>query len=94
MIHKRLKHKESWSLHDLRRIFATKLNDLGIAPYVVEQLLGHSLGGVMAIYNRSNYLPEKHAALDMWCEWLEQHMNPRGNVVLLNPSQRSLIKMA
>ncbi|MBQ4889291.1 site-specific integrase [Shewanella sp. MMG014] len=84
LIHKRLKHKESWSLHDLRRTFTTKLNDLGVAPYVVEQLLGHSLGGVMAIYNRSQYLPEKLAALNMWCEWLEQHVNPVDNVVLLH----------
>ncbi|MBR9727503.1 hypothetical protein ACFOD0_04195 [Shewanella intestini] len=33
----------------------------------------------------SHHWLEKHAALDMWCEWLEQHMNPRDNVVLLNP---------
>ncbi|MGE6648834.1 tyrosine-type recombinase/integrase [Shewanella colwelliana] len=81
---KRLKHKESWSLHDLRRTFTTKLNDLGVAPYVVEQLLGHSLGGVMAIYNRSQYLPEKLAALNMWCEWLELLVNPVDSVVLIN----------
>ncbi|WP_445946217.1 tyrosine-type recombinase/integrase [Shewanella sp.] len=87
LIHKRLKHKESWSLHDLRRTFTTKLNDLGVAPYVVEQLLGHSLGGVMAIYNRSQYLPEKLAALNMWCEWLELLVNPADNVVLINSAK-------
>lgn len=81
LIHKRLQHKESWSLHDLRRTFTTKLNDLGVAPYVVEQILGHSLGGVMAIYNRSQYIPEKTAALNMWCEWLELLVNPVDNVV-------------
>jgi len=48
------------------------MNDLGIAPpYVVEQLLGHTMPGVMAIYNRSQYLPEKAEALDKWVEWLE-----------------------
>jgi hypothetical protein len=35
------------------------MNNMGIAPHVVEQLLGHSMPGVMAIYNRSLYLPEK-----------------------------------
>lgn len=83
-IFKRLKHKEPWSLHDLRRTFTTKLNDLGVAPYVVEQLLGHTLGGVMAIYNRSQYLPEKQAALDMWCDWLDLLINPADNVVFIN----------
>ncbi|MGX9462024.1 tyrosine-type recombinase/integrase [Shewanella sp. A14] len=87
LICKRLKHKDIWSLHDLRRTFATKLNDLGIAPYVVEQLLGHSLGGMMAIYNRSQYLPEKQAALNMWCEWLELLVNPVDNVVLIGSAK-------
>ena len=58
MLYKRLGHSEPWTLHDLRRTFATTLNNMGIAPHVVEQLLGHSLGGVMAVYNRSQYLPE------------------------------------
>ena len=89
LIHKRLKHKESWSLHDLRRTFTTKLNDLGVAPYVVEQLLGHSLGGVMAVYNRSQYLPEKLAALNMWCEWLELLTNPSDNIVLIGAARQA-----
>ncbi len=81
----RLKHDEAWTLHDLRRTLATKLNDLGVAPHIVEQLLlGHSLGGVMAIYNRSQYLPEKLAALDMWLERLELLSNPQSNVLVLN----------
>lgn len=42
----------------------------GVAPHVVEQLLGHSLGGVMAVYNRSQYLPEKLDALNQWMEQL------------------------
>ncbi|HIF9279290.1 TPA: tyrosine-type recombinase/integrase [Photobacterium damselae] len=50
---KRLEHEEKWTMHDLRRMLATRMNELGIAPHVVEQLLGHSLGGVMQIYNRS-----------------------------------------
>lgn len=80
LLWKRLGHSESWTLHDLRRTLATRLNDLGVAPHVVEQLLGHSLGGVMAIYNRSQYLPEKMAALDMWLEHLEVLSNSPDNV--------------
>ena len=76
----RCKHDEPWTLHDLRRTLATRMNDLGVAPHVVEQILGHSLGGVMAIYNRSQYLPEKQAALDMWMEHLAVISNPSSNV--------------
>lgn len=62
----KLDHKEAWTLHDLRRTFATLLNDMQIEPYVVEQLLGHSLGGVMKIYNRSQHIEKKKVALDLW----------------------------
>ncbi|PNI04297.1 integrase [Vibrio diazotrophicus] len=77
----RLGHIEKWTIHDLRRTLATLLSDLGVAPHVVEQLLGHSLGGVMAIYNRSQYLPEKRTALDMWLEYLDMLSMKNENVI-------------
>jgi len=86
-MHKRLNHAEPWTLHDLRRSLATKLNELGIAPHVVEQLLGHAMPGVMAIYNRSQYLPEKLEALNKWIERLELLSdNDKNNVTILRVS--------
>lgn len=79
----RLGHVEPWSLHDIRRTFATKLNDLGIAPHVVEQLLGHTMPGVMAVYNLSQYMPEKLKALDMWCDRLSLLSGDHENITLL-----------
>lgn len=58
-----------FTLHDLRRTFATKLAELGVAPYVVERLLNHSSGtisGVAAIYNRFEYRDEMRAAIEAW----------------------------
>lgn len=80
---KKLGHSEKWTLHDLRRVISTYMNDLGVAPYVVELLLGHSLGGVMAIYNRSQYLPEKKKALDMWIERLALLVDKPDNISIL-----------
>ncbi|CAM3200996.1 putative integrase [Xenorhabdus nematophila ATCC 19061] len=82
-IWKKLGHTEKWTLHDLRRTLATKLNDMGIAPHVVEQLLGHALPGIMAIYNKSQYLPEKLDALNKWCERLDVLAGNYENVVIL-----------
>ncbi|QXD00425.1 tyrosine-type recombinase/integrase [Klebsiella sp. PL-2018] len=82
-IYKRLGHSEPWTLHDLRRTFATTLNNMGIAPHVVEQLLGHTLGGVMAVYNRSQYLPEKLDALNKWIDRLTLISENHENVVLM-----------
>ncbi|MCL6363763.1 DUF4102 domain-containing protein [Pectobacterium carotovorum subsp. carotovorum] len=82
-IYKRLGHSEPWTLHDLRRTFATTLNNMGIAPHVVEQLLGHTLGGVMAVYNRSQYLPEKLDALNKWMDRLTLLSGKHENVILI-----------
>ncbi|MCG3730792.1 tyrosine-type recombinase/integrase [Vibrio cincinnatiensis] len=75
-IWKKIGHSEAWTLHDLRRTFSTHLNELGVEPYVVEKLLGHSLGGVLSIYNRSQYLDKKLDALTLWstyCMSLMKH---------------------
>ena len=61
-----------WVLHDLRRTFVTRLNDLGVEPHVIEALVNHVGGiakaGVAGVYNRSAYAPQKRAALALWCE--------------------------
>lgn len=87
-LYKDFHHKEPWTLHDLRRTFSTGLNNMGIAPHIVELLLGHALPGVMAIYNRSLYLPEKLDALNKWHDRLELLAGNHQNVVLLSIANR------
>ena len=63
----------SWTLHDLRRTFATNLAALGVAPHITERLLNHATGtisGVAAIYNRHAYMDEMRAAIALWEERL------------------------
>lgn len=63
-----------WVLHDFRRTMSTRLHEtLGIAPHVVEALLGHVSGhraGVAGVYNRSLYRVEKRRALEIWADHL------------------------
>lgn len=79
--YKRLEHREPWTLHNLRHTFITKNADLGAAPHVVELLAGHELGGVFAIYNRSQYLPEKLEVLNRWMDRLELLAEAPDNVI-------------
>ncbi|EIF0726983.1 site-specific integrase [Escherichia coli] len=81
-------HNEPWTLHDLRRTFSTGLNNMGIAPHIVELLLGHALPGVMAIYNRSLYLPEKLDALNKWYDRLELLADNHSNIVILKAGEK------
>ena len=58
-----------WRLHDLRRTAATRMNELGVLPHVVEAVLNHISGhkaGVAGVYNRASYAAEKRQALDLW----------------------------
>ena len=58
-----------WTIHDLRRTFATNLAALGTAIHVTEKLLNHISGtvsGVAAVYNRYSYLDEMRAAIEAW----------------------------
>lgn len=64
-----LENVAPWTLHDLRRTFATNLAKLGTAPHVVEKLLNHASGtisGVAAIYNQFQYMDEMRAAIEAW----------------------------
>lgn len=62
-----------WTVHDLRRTFATHAAGIGIQPHIIEAVLNHISGhksGVAGIYNRATYEPEKRMALDRWAEHL------------------------
>jgi integrase len=60
-----------WVLHDLRRTFVTRLNDMQVEPHVVEALVNHVSGpakrGVAGVYNLSAYSNQKRVALERWC---------------------------
>jgi integrase len=58
-----------WTLHDLRRTFATNLAALNVPIHVTEKLLNHvsgSLSGVAGIYNRYSYEKEMRDAVELW----------------------------
>ena len=61
---------------------------LGIAPHVVEAVLGHRSGtikGVAAVYNRYTYATEQRQALDAWARRLDAIVTaaPAENVIEL-----------
>ena len=64
----------AWTLHDLRRSFASGLQRLGIAPHIVELALNHrsgSFSGVAGIYQRHRYAKEVREAFALWSQHIE-----------------------
>ena len=71
----------SWTLHDLRRTFATGMQRLGVRLEVTEALLNHtsgSQGGVVGIYQKYHWYPEKLDALTKWETFLATLRPPTG----------------
>jgi integrase len=77
--HSRAKEKVApairpWTLHDLRRSFASGLQRLGVAPHIVELALNHRSGtfsGVAGIYQRHRYAKEVAEAFAVWSQHIE-----------------------
>jgi integrase len=58
-----------WTLHDIRRTVATNLQRLGVRLEVTESILNHVSGsqsGIVGIYQRYDWMPEKREAMDLW----------------------------
>jgi integrase len=75
----KLSGTSGWTLHDLRRTFASNMAALGVAPHVVEKLLNHASGqisGVAAIYNRYNLMPEMRDAIGKYEDYLKERVIP------------------
>jgi integrase len=64
---------KGWHRHDIRRTVATRLGDLGVAPHVIEMVLGHATPHtpLAAVYNRSRYIAEHREALQAIADHLD-----------------------
>jgi hypothetical protein len=82
-----------WRLHDVRRSFVTGMADLGIRPDVIELCVNRTSGlrsGVAGIYNKSQLMPERKAALERWAAHIGRLISgePAKKVVKLRTVQK------
>lgn len=63
-----------WRTHDFRRSLVTNLSGEGIMPHVTEKMLGHELGGVMAVYNKHDWLQEQKEAYELYADKIFWHI--------------------
>lgn len=58
--------------HDFRRTISTRLSEQGILPHVTEKMLGHELGGIMAVYNKHDWIDDQLKAYELWCKMISE----------------------
>ncbi|MGP1676775.1 MAG: tyrosine-type recombinase/integrase [Burkholderiales bacterium] len=52
--------------HDLRSTARSHLAVLGVDVLIAERCLNHSLGGLVAVYDKHDYMAERRKALTLW----------------------------
>lgn len=52
--------------HDARRSLSTLLSEQGVLPHVTEKMLGHAMRGVMAVYNKHDYINDQKEAYELY----------------------------
>jgi integrase len=60
---------DHWTLHDLRRTWATQSAQLETAPHIIERVLAHTTGSISriaAIYNRYKYEAQMRTAMERY----------------------------
>jgi len=67
-----------WRTHDFRRSLVTNLSSEGVMPHVTEKMLGHELGGVMAVYNKHDWLEDQRKAYELYADKIFWHIKQLG----------------
>lgn len=60
-----------FSPHDLRSTARSHLAAMGVNVIVAERCLNHSLGGLIDVYDKHDYLNERRTVLERWASFLE-----------------------
>jgi integrase len=91
---KELGEVQPFTLHDLRRSFATiAAEELRIAPHIIDRILAHTAGalsGIARVYQRAEFLSERETAMQAWGNYVTNLVEPKaakGKVVELRPAQ-------
>jgi integrase len=84
-----------WTMQrDVRRTARTLLTRAGVPSEIAERVLAHEIAGVEGVYNRYEYVAEKHDALTRLAALIERIVHPQTNVIemrsehLGNPGNR------
>jgi integrase len=81
-----------WVVHDVRRSVATGMADLGVNPWIIEQILNHRSGhkgGIGGVYNKSSYEREVRNALALWHDHVRSLVEGSARKVIALPKTAS-----
>jgi hypothetical protein len=65
------------------------MQKVGVAPHIIERVLGHVVGGIAGVYQRYDHSSEKATALQRWADHVERLVSGQAddNVLLMRVNQ-------
>jgi integrase len=76
---------DHWSLHDIRRTVRSELGELGVEPWIGEQILNHARAGIEGTYNWAKLERQMRTALQLWADRLRAIVaETESNVIALH----------
>jgi integrase len=76
-----------WTVHDLRRTAKSLMTSAGVMSHVSEQVLGHSIKGIEAVYEQHDFFAEKAQALEALAAKITSIVDPPGDNVVPMPKK-------
>ena len=78
-----------WTIHDIRRscrsLWIDGEHGLGLDAHLCELMLGHTLPGIIGVYDKATRLPERRRALERWASMvLAAAGEPVGDAKVVN----------
>ena len=61
-----------WTIHDIRRTGRSEMGDLGVEPWIGEQILNHARAGIEGTYNWAKLERQMRQALQLWADRLRE----------------------
>jgi integrase len=72
---------QPWTMQqDVRRTARTLMTRAGVSSEVAERVIAHKIKGVEGVYNKYEYVAEKHDALTRLAALIDRIVHPRNNV--------------
>lgn len=69
-----------WRAHDFRRTLAMRLSEQEVMPHVTEKMLGHNLAGIMAVYNKHDWIDEQKKGYELHADKIFWHVKKISSV--------------
>ena len=73
-----------FTVHDLRRTAASRLNDLGYESDIIEKCLNHKMMGIRGIYNKAIYEEQRRNMMQEWSSFVFSLVPILNHVIELN----------